>query len=288
MLRFTAPGLAPATSSGFVLLPPARSESDRPDEVEGAQVHVIYAVPSDGADRGLDVETAIHYTVASFQNWLASKTGGIAVRMDTYQGALDVSFFRLKSTDAEVKSRGAFVATEIEQQLLAAGRLVPGKIYLVYYDGGSTWSCGGASWPPDVPGQVAVMYLQGTPPGASCADNRLATSPTQFPTYWEFAMLHDLFHALGFVAPNAPHHWRAGHVPEPNDLMHASDEPWVLGPTTTVDVGGDDYFGSNVPAGVHNLAISPFITRVPVSGKMAPAPSGPASQTVDLKRYPLH
>jgi hypothetical protein len=287
-LRFTAPGLSEVTTNSFVLLPPARSEADRPDDVSGAQVHAIYVVPSDGVDRSLDVETAIHYTVASFQNWLAGKTGGRAIRMDTYMGALDVTFFRLSSTDAEVKSKGSFVATEVERQLREAGKLVPGKLYIIYYDGGSTWSCGGASWPPDVPGQVAVMYLKGTPPGANCADNRLAASPTQFPTYWEFAMLHDLLHALGIVAPNAPNHVLAGHVPEPHDLMYAGSAPWQLGAMTVVDVGGDDYFGPNVPAGVNSLSGSAFLTTIPVLAQMTPAPLAPSAGKVDFTRYPVH
>jgi hypothetical protein len=98
-------------------------------------------------------------------------------------------------------------------------------------------------------------------------------------------MLHDLLHALGIVAPNAPNHVLAGHVPEPHDLMYAGSAPWQLGAMTVVDVGGDDYFGPNVPAGVNSLSGSAFLTTIPVLAQMTLAPS---AGKVDFTRYPVH
>ncbi len=263
-LTFTAPGLAPASASVLVL-PPPRAEADRPDDAAGAQVHVVYVVPSDGADRELDTGVGIAYSVASFQNWLRTRTGGRALRMDTYQGALDVGFFRLDRTDAEVKAMGAFVRNEIERQLARAGRITASKLYLVYYDGGSSYACGGASWPPHVAGRLAAMYLRGTPGGGpverGCGGAPLASSPTAFPGYWEFAALHDVVHTMGIVSRQSPHHTAGypGHVPEPADLMYSGPEGWELGASTTIDVGGDDYAGPGLPSTLPNLLDSPYL-----------------------------
>jgi hypothetical protein len=291
-LTFSAPGLV-STAPFVTLLPPVRSLTDRPDQLTGPQVRVLYVLPSDGEDRGYDTTLHIAYTVASFQRWLAGRTGGRAFRMDTYAGVLDVGFFRLSKTDAQVKSQGAFVRNEIEEQLSAAGLISSSKLYLVYYDGGSTYSCGGASWPPSVPGRLAAMYLRGTPPGASCGANTFVTAPDAFPNYWEFAALHDLVHTLGIVSRNAPHHTNAypGHVPEPEDLMYSGSAPWAIGPSTTVDIGGDDYFSPALPATLPNLDKSPYLVAVPASfwrGSLQTAPAQPGApvQATGLPPHP--
>ena len=169
-------------------------------------------------------------SVDSFQGWLSDKTGGQALRLDTYQGALDVTFLRLDQTDAEIAAEGAFVRDLLEDELDAAGFDDPDKLYAVYYDGTSTFACGGGAWPPTLPGNVAAMYLNGLPGSAvPCASNPFA-SASEPPTYQEFAMLHEIMHTLGFVPTCAPNHWRAGHVSdEPNDLMWAGDGPWAPG-----------------------------------------------------------
>jgi hypothetical protein len=68
-------------------------------------------------------------------------------------------------------------------------------MYAVYYDGSSIYSCGGGAWPPALIGNVAAMYLRGTPPGARpCASNPIGAS-IDVPGYIEFAMIHrDLSH----------------------------------------------------------------------------------------------
>lgn len=248
-----------APSAGRVPPVGSRATQDRPDEVSGDQVHVMYVVPSDGADRQLDLSGALSNTVGSFQTWLASQTGGRRLRLDTYQGALDVSFFRLSRTNATMTAFGAYVRDEIEKELTAAGFSLTNKVYAVYYDGGSTFACGGGAWPPTLPGRVAALYLQGTPPGANCASNTFASSPQAPPGYREFAMLHEIMHTLGFVASNAPHHTLAGHVSDDNrDLMYAGPLPWLL--PAVLDVGRDDYYGPSLPSTLRNFLTSSFLT----------------------------
>jgi hypothetical protein len=220
-----------------------RATEDRSDEVRGPQLHAVYALPSDGVDRGLDTSGAIAASVDAFQRWLARETGGTNFRLDTSGGELDVTFVRLPVSDANMKATGAFVRNEIERLLREAGHVKQDKLYAVYYDGGSTYSCGGGAWPPRLPGQVGAMYLRAEPTGyvVPCSANPLA-APGAEPGYTDIAMLHELVHTLGLVAECAPHHTRAGHASDSaNDLMWAGDAPWQLPPR--LDIGRDDYYG---------------------------------------------
>src|SRR5688572_28263625 len=57
-----------------------RTTTDRPDDVTGPQLHVMYALPSDGVDRALDVNGTLKNTITSFQTWLVGKDGGRPLR----------------------------------------------------------------------------------------------------------------------------------------------------------------------------------------------------------------
>ena len=230
-----------AAQAGQRALP--RATEDRADEVRGPQLHAVYALPSDGEDRALDTSGAIAASVEAFQRWLARETGGTNFRLDTSDGELDVTFVRLPISDESMKATGAFVRNEIERLMREAGQIETGKLYAVYYDGGSTYSCGGGAWPPRLVGVVGAMYLRAQPAGYAvpCSANPLA-APGAEPGYMDIAMLHELVHTLGFVAECAPHHTRAGHASDsPNDLMWSGDQPWQLPPR--LDIGRDDYYG---------------------------------------------
>ena len=249
----------------FVVANPAaaaklpRSTTDRPDEVQGDQVHFLYVLPSDGADRALDTNGALATSIAVFQKWFAGQTGGLRFRIDSFQGEPDITFYRLPKTDAEIESRGAFVRDEIEAELNAAGFHQSGKMYAVYYDGSSTFACGGSFYPPTLPGNTVAMYLQGKPPGAPpCVSNPFASSPNASPGYWEFSMTHEILHGLGIVPACAPHHTLAGHVSDCScDLMYAGTEPWH---PSVLDFHHDDYFRAGV-SGCPDLANSSFLIK---------------------------
>ena len=243
--------------------PLARSTIDRRDDSRKPQIHVMYVLPSDRVDRALDTDGTLKNTVSSFQAWLSAKTGGRALRLDTFRGSLDISFFRLSRTDAQIESYGAFVRDQIELEIKAAGFNAPKKIYAVYYDGTSDTACGGGAWPPTLPGNVAAMYLNGLPASpVPCASNQFAGADGA-PTYLEFAMLHEIMHTMGFVPTCAPHQWRAGHVSDnPNDLMWAGDGAWVPDGWASVvlDSGNDDYFKAPI-RGCLDLARSRFLSK---------------------------
>ena len=254
---------APALVAQGRTLP--RATSDRPDDRQGAQVHVVYAVPSDGADRGLDTDGTIAASVANWQRWLRGQTGGRGLNLDTAGGEVDVTFNRLPQTDAAYAARGLFIRDAIEADLRSAGLALPGsKITLVYYDGSTSAACGGGAYPPSLPGTVGAVYMRGTYGGGL-----LCYTPSQSLAglqIMDLAILHEALHVLGMVPGCAPHHTRSGHVSDsPTDLMYAGDQPWR---PTTLDVGRDDYFEAPV-AGCADLAESPFFgstTEAPPAG----------------------
>ncbi len=255
----TAGGTASATVT-YAAPASSRSTTDRADDVTGPQVHVLYVLSSDGTDRHLDTDGTLQNTVGSWQTWLSGQTGGRVFRLDMYQGALDITFAQLTRSNATMMSYGAYVRDTIEKDLTVLGLVVSSKIYAVYYDGGSTFACGGGAWPPALPGRVGALYLQGAPPGAPpCSGNPFAASSTAPPGYLEFSMIHELMHTLGFVSSAAPHFTAAGHVSDsPADLMYAGSLPWA---PSTLDLGQDDYYRpGGLPSGVLNLATSPYLT----------------------------
>ncbi|MEX0673724.1 MAG: PASTA domain-containing protein [Gaiellaceae bacterium] len=248
-----------------------RATEDRPDEAFGSQVHFVYAVPAEGADRALDTSGAIGRSVDSFVRWLAGETGGPTLRVDTFGGELDVTFVRLEETDAQFAARGAYVVTAIEAELERRGFLgKPSRIHAVYYDGSSTYACGGAFWPPLLLGKVVAMYLRGL--GGLCS---LPVGESL--GYWEFAMLHDIFHGLGAAPTCAPHHTLSGHVSDsPNDLMWSGDQPWQLPPR--LDIGRDDYWGHG-RSDCLDVSGSPYLTSAPATRTLTVTRSGPGQVT---------
>ncbi len=216
-----------------------RSINDRVDSARGQQIKALYVLPSDGQDESLDTNGKIAASVSLFQNWLAGQTGGRKLRMDTYQGKLDITFFRLSKTDAQMQTYSPYVREEIETQLKAAGFTSPEKIYAVYYGGGNPRGCGDSTWPPTSPPGMVVLYLKGTWPNAPACSTNPLPSPNG-PGYLEFSMLHEIIHTIGFVPECAPHHTLRGHVSDSsNDIMYAGSKPWN---PSILDVNHDDYF----------------------------------------------
>ena len=246
-------GSAPAANQAL-----PRTTADRPDDVRGPQIHFVYAVPADGVDRELDTNGAIARSVQLFLRWLELEAGGPTLRVDTAGGELDVTFVRLEQTDAQLAARGPFVRDGIEAELRQRSLLSSrrDRLYGVYYDGTSTFSCGGAGLPSL--GPVTAMYLRGLPNGSTpCPITGIGAGLG----YWEFAMLHDLVHALGFVQPCAPHYTLAGHTGDlAYDLMWAGEGGWQLPPT--LDPGRDDYYGHG-RSDCADLARSEYLTSNP-------------------------
>jgi hypothetical protein len=279
LLGATVAGTLLTAGSAAAALP--RATADRPDDAPGVQVHVLYVVPRDGADRGLDTDGTIARSLSLAQGWLLRETGGRAVALDTAGGQLDVTFFRLATDDGAVAARGPFVRDQLELELFNAGFTSPSKLYAVYYDGSSTFACGGADPRPAFRGAFAALYLRGTPPDAApCSSAVLGRSLA----YLEFAMLHEIVHTLGFIPSCAPHariDSRGGHVSDsPFDLMWTGNEPWGVHQPEQMrlDVGRDDYYGHG-RAGCPDLSNSPYLVA---AQRVAVATGGSGTGTVNV------
>lgn len=257
-----------------------RSEADRPDDVDAPQIRVMYVLPADVDDEALDTNDRICDSVRSWTTWLRGQSDDRQLRLDTAAGALDIGFVRLSKTDAQmhgtaavadVETGFAYVRNRIEQELLLAGLLAPGKIYAVYYGGSSEYACGGGAYPPTIVDQVAAMYLGGQIPGYPACTSEPWGEPDTAPAYVDYAMLHELMHTLGAVDLLAPHEHASGHAYDDDaarpwvDLMYSpregeNDPPWgVYEPDgLQLDLGRDDYFDHGDPELV-DLARSVFL-----------------------------
>lgn len=291
----TSEGVDSGGSSGSPPSPPAcprrRAPEDLADDSSEPQVRVLYVVPADSRDRGLDLDGMICGSVLGWTAWLEEQSGGRSLRLDTADGVLDIGFHRLELSDAQmhgtnaaasVETGFAYVRDRIERELLAMGALAPNKLYAVYYGGTSEYACGGGAYPPLIVDQVAAMYLEGQPTGSLPCDSGPWGAPGGVLGYIDYGMLHELFHTLGAVDPLAPHQHAGGHAfdvgeraPE-RDLMYSprageSDPPWgVYDPGGLVlDLGRDDYFDHADPERV-DVARSVFLEPRPMDATLPP------------------
>lgn len=236
-----------------------RSTQDRSDDESGQQIHLVYALPSDGVDRRLDTNGTIRTSFAAAQNWLADETGGRAFRLDTVDGEPDISFFELSRSDADLQSQDAFTREAIEVELAVAGFDAPDKIYAVYYDGGSTYACGSGAYPPTIVGNVLVLFLRGTPLNGAiqCGENEFAADADSA-NFWEYVVVHEIMHTLGFVPKCSPNEALDGHISgPPNDLLYEGNEETDL--PKALDAGHDDYYKAEI-AGCPDFEDSPYLT----------------------------
>ena len=151
--------------------PLARSNVDRPDDSPGAyQVHVLYVEPSDRtAPRPLDTDGTLERSVTAFNAWLSSRTAGPKLRFDTYQGALDITYVKLAApyTEEEIAEgrstapKGPAFVRDRLQNILKTTFNDPKKLYLTYWDGLAFGRCGGAAYPPSLPGHFTGQYIGG-------------------------------------------------------------------------------------------------------------------------------
>jgi hypothetical protein len=264
--------LAPAAGSGAAPGLP-RSTVDRPDEKTGPQIHAIYVLPSDDADRSYDTDGTIAASLGNFERWLAAQTGGRDLRLDTYHGAPDISFFRMHATDAQAAANGVYIRDAIEKELHAAGFDRPNRVYAVYYDGSTTVACGSGAWPPTLPGDVGAEYLRATYVDTSgkrqlCHNPPASKSGTQI---LDLGMLHEILHTLGFVPTCAPHSNGGAHVDDsPTDLMYAGPDPWR---PSVLDFNHDDYYDAHIPNCL-DLSTSAYLEQARVQHKLTVVVNG--------------
>ena len=206
-----------------------RSYQDRPDDYEGPQIHVVYAVPEDVADRGLDLSGQLEASFASVQNWIWQAIG-YQLNLDTYGGRPDITFVRMLTPHGSVEDSFQDLLDGLDRAM----GLQRDKKYLVF---APVWSylLGKAS----VQEGVGAVYLDRHMSMAWGAhlDNFFPVESEFDITGGERTALHELLHTFGAVAGCAPNFDGSSHVDDaPDDVMWA-------GSGFRIDVGRDDYFG---------------------------------------------
>ncbi len=242
-----------------------RWTTDNPDVSNEPQVHLVYALAADSEDRELDRRGILGGSVASWSRWLFEQTG-VRLRLDDFDGELDITFVRMRPDEERFVSRGNRIRDALEVELRELGVVQPGKLYAVFYEGAASHACADAPVPPELMGQVTVVYMNGVIPNVRpCGDNPIAKADEP-PGYIELATLHELMHAQGAVPRCAPH-WAGSHVgDDPTDLMYAGSAPWR---PAVVDVGNDDYWGHGRSDCV-DLLRSAFLTPLPADAVLPP------------------
>jgi hypothetical protein len=205
-----------------------------PEGNPGAQVHVIYAVASDGTDNlAASIGTLMQTDAETIDTWWRGQDPTRTPRFDTLGFGcgqqLDISLVRLGSTTAELQPlRDRF--GRILAGLGSAGFTSTAAKYLVYYDGPNDGSnvCGEGSGSADGAG-VAVVFT---------------TACSGVPT--SVIAAHELLHAMGALpSPGPPHACPgdAGHpCDSPLDILYPSADGTPLS-GLILDVGHDDYYG---------------------------------------------
>jgi hypothetical protein len=255
-----ASNLSPATTQAR-----ARTVTDMPDDISGPQVHFLYIVPSDGADGQLDTNGGMEQSIARIERWFVTHAESQGLRVDTHNGVPDITFVRLPHSDAQATSSNPWPLWVIGEDLVAAGFNNPAKVYAAFYDGHSTWACGGAK-SPALP-KLGAMYIQAHPTTdpRPCRDAPGFGTGTDRPGYFEIGLLHEILHVIGFSPPCAPHASESAfpdHVNDsPTDLMYGPDARHNAGwnwANAVLDFNHDDYYRANVP-GCPDLSNSPYL-----------------------------
>lgn len=273
------PSETPAATPTATLIPTPEIERDtdlpfatfdRPDDVEGYQVHFIYALPSDGVDALLDVSGEIEMSATAMNNWLYSQAGA-RLRYDTYEGALDITFVRLPYTAEQVSNAHGRVTDLLEYWIKISGLAQDNKLYIVHYDGFFVTPegyCGLAPLPPGGLGQSAVLLLRGYNPTRDLGCPRNFTRSADYTGFFEVTILHEVLHVMGLVANCAPN-VQGGHVfDSTQDLMYYAYDGSYSPLYTNLDYGNNDYFnhGQDCP----DLANSIFLEPLPAEAELPP------------------
>jgi hypothetical protein len=243
------------------------STADLADAVAGPQIHVIYAIPSDGVDRFPLISTGISTDLTAGVSWWQRQDFSRAPRFDLAAfpcfpslGALDISDVRLPH-DSSYYSGSAALFDAISGDLVAAGFQNVHKKYLVYYDspsplppgtcgrGAENTTNGGADGYAEV---YLAPNLKSEPTEIGCGN---IESPDDRGGYSAIVAVHELIHTFGALdtthTPGPPHacpgdaNAHAHACDNPLDIMYSGGGQYWLD-NRYLDYGNDDYYGMPV------------------------------------------
>ncbi|MGH2709579.1 MAG: hypothetical protein ACRDH9_00030 [Actinomycetota bacterium] len=188
-----------------------RSNTDRPDEVSGRQIHVVYVVPAAMPDDQYDELGVLEDSVRSMNVWMKQQTGNQEWVFDTYtlqpagssepMSAIDVSFLASDKTGTQLSG-----VADVQAELIAHGFDKPNKRYLSYVASNAGGVCGDAWYPLDqtptpVDGQYSDIYLYSS---EGCRAREFAPNATT-PSFTETIAMQEMIHNDAMVPLVAPH-----------------------------------------------------------------------------------
>jgi hypothetical protein len=228
-------------------------------------VHVVYAIPSDGADHLGTLAPAIVSDLAAADAWWRGQDGARTIRFDLADfacanelGRLDLSFARLPNPSSSYlgADRGVRIANDLTS-------LAPQEVKsLVYYDGavpdpnGDFVICGTTYFQAPAAGGpfgFAFVWVQSGCPADIGQAGITATTA-----------VHELTHNMGAVLPGAPHACPgdSGHVCDNTyDLMYPIAQPDSTLAKMVLDAGRDDYYGHS--GSWFDIQDSPWLSHLP-------------------------
>jgi hypothetical protein len=225
--------------------------TDLPDAVSNVyEIHVIYAVPSDGTDRLAQLALPIVTDLSAIDSWWQSQDPTRTLRFDLAAfGGCDTTFGQVDISDIRLPHDSTYYASEGTRYDRLRLDLTPtfadpNKKYLVYYDGplDDRSFCGVSTT--GMPGGGANAYAEVFLASLCSAD--LGTGGTG-----AIAVVHEVIHNLDALDPfntggGPPHRCpRDGGHPcdSPNDILYPATSAGKTLSQEVLDVGRDDYYG---------------------------------------------
>ena len=231
-----------------------------PDAVSAQQIHVVYAIPSDGQDAFAQDAQRIVDDLGALDDWWHREDSTRTPRFDLYAfpgcagglDALDLSTVRLPHDTAyyqAIDGRSDRLRADLDTTFAD-----PAKKYLVYYDApvDTPFDCGQSAIAPATGGATAYSFLYLQAP--SCTHDLGTGRGTAGYT------AHELLHNLGAVPDGAPHICFEHSV---CDWYRDVETQFPTGDPIAeliLDYGRDDYYGH--PGGWFDVQDSPWLSHV--------------------------
>ena len=209
------------------------SVQDRAPAVAGRTIRVLYVIPSDGADRTVELAPRISGDVDEIAAWWRTQDAEREPRFDraSFPCGPQADIITLRLPDSATAITPGTVRFERIANAVTATTGTPGyEKHLVYYDGPTDNDriCGQGGGTADGPG-IAIVYL------SSCSG--VPTPPVA---------AHELLHAFGALPaggpPNACPDTRAHPCDSDTDLLYPFADTTPLG-SLILDFGRNDYYG---------------------------------------------
>jgi len=242
--------------------------------IGGPFVHVVYAIPSDGADKSADFAQRINDDVDQITAWWTGQDATRAPRFDVTPfscgNQVDLTLVRLPQAGSQLAPQQGR-ARSLTTGVMTAGLGSPFGKYLVYYDGPADQPnlCGEGGGAEDAGPDYAFVYT------GACTDVPTAAIAA-----------HELLHALSALPQGAPHPCSSSDDGHPCDSEQDVLYPFASGDPLSsliLDVGRDDYYGHS--GNWFDIQDSIWLTHVGDQAPLSIAVSG-GGKVVSLEPSP--